>query len=37
MNYVTHRSYQMQKRRFDVMSPIALFVESIPVPTEHEK
>jgi hypothetical protein len=37
MHYVTRRSYRMQKQKFDVMCPDALFDESVPVPTEHEK
>jgi hypothetical protein len=37
MHYVTYRSYQMQKHRFGVMSLGACFVESVPVPHEHEK
>jgi hypothetical protein len=37
MHYVTHRSHWMQKHKFGVMYPGALFVESIPVRHEHEK
>jgi hypothetical protein len=37
MHYVTRRSNQMQKHKFDVTYPGALFVESIPVPPEHEE
>jgi hypothetical protein len=36
-HYLTHTSHRMQKHMFTVMCPDALFVESIPVPTEHEK
>jgi hypothetical protein len=31
------RSYRMQKHNFGVTSPGVIFVESIPVPPEHEK
>jgi hypothetical protein len=37
MHYVTHKSHLMQKHRFGVMRPDALFVKSVPVPPEHEK
>jgi hypothetical protein len=33
----TSRSQQMQKHKFGVTCPNAPFIESIPVPTEHEK
>jgi hypothetical protein len=36
MHYVTCISQQMQKHRFGVTCPGALFVESEPVPPEHE-
>jgi hypothetical protein len=37
MHYVTHRSLQMKKHKFSVPCPIMLFVESVLVPSEHEK
>jgi hypothetical protein len=37
MHYVTYSSHQMQKQKFGVMCPDARFVESVPVPAEHEK
>jgi hypothetical protein len=37
MHYVIFRSHRMQKHKFDVTYPGALFVISIPVPPEHEK
>jgi hypothetical protein len=37
MHYVTHRSHQMQKHKFGLTCPGAHFVESVPVPLEHEK
>jgi hypothetical protein len=35
--YVTHKSHQMEKHKFGIMCPSSLFVESVPVPPEHEK
>jgi hypothetical protein len=37
MHYVTHRSHLMQKHKFSVTCPSALFVESVLDPHEHEK
>jgi hypothetical protein len=37
MHYVTRRSDWMQKYKFGVTCPGALFVESVPVRIEHEK
>jgi hypothetical protein len=37
MHYVTHISHRMQKHRFGVTSPSALFVETAPGPPELEK
>jgi hypothetical protein len=37
MHYVTHTSHRMQKHKFDITCPDALFVESVPVPPEQEK
>jgi hypothetical protein len=37
MPYVMCRSHQMQKQKFNTMCPNTIFVESVPVPTEHEK
>jgi hypothetical protein len=37
MHYMTYRSHQMKKHIFGVLCPNALFVESVSVPTEHEK
>jgi hypothetical protein len=37
MHYVTYRSHRMQKHKFGVTCPGALFVESVPVPPEHEQ
>jgi hypothetical protein len=37
MHYVTRRSHRMQKHKFDVTLLDALYVNSIPVPPEHEK
>jgi hypothetical protein len=37
MHYMTHRSHRMQKYKLVVTSQGAAFVESIPVPPEHEK
>jgi hypothetical protein len=34
---VTRRSSRMQKHKFGITCPGALFVDSIPVPPEHEK
>jgi hypothetical protein len=34
---VTHRSNWMQKDKFGVTCPGAVFIESVPVPPEHEK
>jgi hypothetical protein len=34
---VTHRSHQMQKQKFGVTCPNALFVKSVLVPPYHEK
>jgi hypothetical protein len=36
-HYVTHRSHRIQKHKFGVTCPIALFVGILPVPPEHEK
>jgi hypothetical protein len=36
MHFVTRSSYRMQKPKFGVTCPDALFVKSILVPTEHE-
>jgi hypothetical protein len=36
-NYVTCISHQMQKHKFDLTSPDALFMEAAQVPVEHEK
>jgi hypothetical protein len=35
MHYVILRSHRIQKHKFDVTCPDALFVESVPVPPEH--
>jgi hypothetical protein len=37
MHYVTHRSHQMEKHKFGIMCPCALFVESVPVPPQQKK
>jgi hypothetical protein len=37
MHYVSHRSHQMQKHKFGVTCPDALFKEIALGPTEHEK
>jgi hypothetical protein len=37
MHYVTHRSHWMQKHKFGITCPEALFIESVQVPPEHEK
>ena len=37
MHYVTHRYHWMRKHKFSVTCPVVLFVESEPVPPEHEK
>jgi hypothetical protein len=37
MHYVTSRFHQMQKHKFDVTCPSALFMETPLGPTEHEK
>jgi hypothetical protein len=37
MQYVTHRSHQMEKPKFGVTSLGALFVKTVPVPTRVEK
>jgi hypothetical protein len=36
MYYVTRISHQMQKYKFSVTCPGTLFMESAPVPPEHE-
>jgi hypothetical protein len=36
MNYVTRRSHQMQKHKFGVTCPRALFMETAPGPPKHE-
>jgi hypothetical protein len=37
MHYVTRRSHRMQKNKFGITSPEALFVKSLPVSPELEK
>jgi hypothetical protein len=37
MQYVTHRSRWMETHNFVVMCHNAVFVETVVVPTEHEK
>jgi hypothetical protein len=37
MHYVTHISHPMQKNKFGITCPEALFVKSVPVPPELEK
>jgi hypothetical protein len=37
MHYVTHKSHRMQKHKFGVMCPGALFMENAPGQLEHEK
>jgi hypothetical protein len=37
MNYVTHRSPGMQKHKFGVMCPSALFIKTATGAPEHEK
>jgi hypothetical protein len=37
MQYVTRRSHQMQKHRFEVACPNTLFMETDVGPPEHEK
>jgi hypothetical protein len=37
MHYVTRISHRMQKHKFGITYPEALFVKSVPVPPEHEK
>jgi hypothetical protein len=34
---VTYISHRMQKYKFGVTCPSVHFVESVPVPTKHEK
>jgi hypothetical protein len=36
MQYVTHRSHVMQKRKFGLMCPTALLVETTSGPPKHE-
>jgi hypothetical protein len=36
MHNMTHRSHRMQNYKLDVTCPDALFVESLPIPPEHE-
>jgi hypothetical protein len=36
MHYVTRISHRMQKHKFGVTGPGALFLESKPVPPKHE-
>jgi hypothetical protein len=37
MHYMTHRSHQMLKHKFDVTCLDALFLEIASGPPEHEK
>jgi hypothetical protein len=37
MHYMSRSSHQMQKYKFGVTSPNALFVKSEPVPPQHKK
>jgi hypothetical protein len=37
MHYVRCRSHRMQKQKFNATCPNTSFVESVPVPPEHEK
>jgi hypothetical protein len=37
MHFLTRISHQLQKLKFGVMCLDVLFVESVPVPHEHEK
>jgi hypothetical protein len=37
MDYMRHRSYQMQKHEYNITYPRVIFVNSVPVPLEHEK
>jgi hypothetical protein len=37
MHYLTRRSHRMQKQKFSITCPEALFVKSIPAPTELAK
>jgi hypothetical protein len=37
MHYVTWISHRMQKHKFDITCPDALFLETAPVPPEREK
>jgi hypothetical protein len=37
MHYMTRRSHQMQKHKFGLMCPRALFMETTPGPAKHEK
>jgi hypothetical protein len=34
---MTHKSYRMQKHKFDVTCPGALFVEVVMVPPDRDK
>jgi hypothetical protein len=36
MHYVSHTSHRMHRHKFGVMCPSTIFVESVPVPIEHE-
>jgi hypothetical protein len=37
MYYVIHRYLRVEKHKFGITCPDMLFVESIPIPSEHEK
>jgi hypothetical protein len=37
MHYVTHRSHRIKKHKYGVTCPDALFMETAPGPSEHEK
>jgi hypothetical protein len=37
MHYVTRIYHRMQKYKFGATCPRALFVNSVPLPPEHEK
>jgi hypothetical protein len=37
MHYVTRRSHRMQKDMFDVTCSGVLFMESVPVLSEHKR
>jgi hypothetical protein len=37
MHYVPHRSHWIKKHKFGVTCLVALFMESVLVPPEHEK